>query len=263
MGIGAILQRVRVSPPVNKLRYHAYRDVLLAYPKRHACNICGWRGRHFLSYLHRHVLCPQCGSQIRHRLIAAALAPGGPAASLRLRGASVLHLSPEYCLSLIVRPLATRYVRADYSTPDGDIRLDMTDMSSVDSASFDVVIACDVLEHVSDDRAALHEVHRVLRPAGTAILSVPQFDGDEPTLEDALIQTPTERARVYGQSDHVRNYGADFADRLRKAGLVPRVVDADCFPRGTIETHVLEPRTPLAESFGWNQRRVYFAEKRL
>jgi SAM-dependent methyltransferase len=262
MGIGAILQRVRVSPPVNKLRYHAYRDVLLAYPKRHACNICGWRGRHFLTYLHRHVLCPRCGSQVRHRLIAGALAPGGPAASLRLQGATVLHLSAEYCLSLLLGPPAKRYVRADYSTAECDVRLDMTDMSPIESASFDIVIACDVLEHIPDDRAALREVHRVLRPGGTAILSVPQFDGDTPTLEDSSLQTPAERERVYGQSDHVRNYGADFADRLQGAGLLPRVVDACDFPRQTIETHVLEPPVPIAAPFGWNRRRVYFAEKR-
>lgn len=262
MGIGAILQRVRVSPPVNKLRYRAYRDVLLAYPKRHGCNICGWRGRHFLTYLHRHVLCPQCGSQVRHRLIAAALAPGGPAASLRLQGASVLHLSPEYCLSLIFRPAAQRYVRADYSTSDCDVRLDMTDMSPIESASFDVVIACDVLEHIPADRAALHEVHRVLRPGGTAILSVPQFDGDEPTLEDPSVRTHADRERVYGQPDHVRNYGADFADRLRESSFAPRIVDAGSFLSGMVEAHVLEPPAPIATSFGWNRRRVYFAEKR-
>ena len=262
MGIGAILQRVRVSPPVNKLRYHAYRDVLLAYPKRHACNICGWRGRHFLSYLHRHVLCPQCGSQVRHRLIAAALAPGGPAASLRLHGTTVLHLSPEYCLSLLFRPPAKRYVRGDYSTADCDVRLDMTDMSSIESASFDIVIACDVLEHIPDDRAALREVHRVLRHGGTAILSVPQFDGDEPTLEDPSVRTHVDRELAYGQSDHVRNYGADFADRLREVNLTPLAVDAGSFPIATVEAHVLEPRTPIAAPFGWNRRRVYFAEKR-
>ena len=261
MGIGAVLQRVRVSPPVNKLRYHAYRDVLLAYPKRHACNICGWRGRHFLSYLHRHVLCPQCGSQVRHRLIAAALAPGGPAASLRLQGTTVLHISAEYCLSLIFRPAARKYVRADYATSDCDVRLDMTDMSSIGSASFDIVVACDVLEHIPDDRAALREVHRVLRPGGTAILSVPQFDGDQPTLEDPSLRTAAERERVYGQSDHVRNYGADLADRLLAAGLFPRLVDAGSFPHQTIETHVLQPPVPLSFPFGWNRRRVYFAEK--
>ena len=261
MGIGGLLQRLRVSPPVNTLRYHAYRDVLLAYPKRHTCNLCGWRGRHFLTYLHRHVLCPRCGSQVRHRLIAAALAPGGPQASLPVRGAHVLHLSPEYCLSLLFRPAAAHYVRGDYSTADCDLRLDMTNMSAVASDSFDIVIACDVLEHIPDDRAAMCEVHRVLRPGGTAILSVPQFDDERPTLEDSAVRTEAERARLYGQSDHVRNYGADFADRLNAAGLRPQHVAATSFSREMVDRYVLAPRRPIAASYGWNRRRVYFARK--
>ncbi len=261
MGIGGLLQRLRVSPPVNTLRYHAYRDVLLAYPKRHACNICGWRGRHFLTYLHRRVLCPQCGSQVRHRLIAAALGAAGAQASLPLRGSRVLHLSPEYCLSLLFRPAAAAYVRADYATTDCDIRLDMTNMSAVPDGSFDIVIACDVLEHVPDDRAAMREVGRVLRPGGTAILTVPQFDDERPTLEEATVRTGVERERLYGQSDHVRNYGADFADRLSAAGLRPQRVDATSFRREVVDRHVLAPRVPIAASYGWNNRRVYFARK--
>jgi ubiquinone/menaquinone biosynthesis C-methylase UbiE len=42
------------------------------------------------------------------------------------------------------------------------------------SASFDAVLLLDVLEHV-EDRAALREVHRVLREGGVALLSVPAF----------------------------------------------------------------------------------------
>lgn len=41
------------------------------------------------------------------------------------------------------------------------------------SASFDVVIASDVLEHIADDRGAAVEIARVLRPAGVFIFSVP------------------------------------------------------------------------------------------
>ncbi|HXG56706.1 MAG TPA: methyltransferase domain-containing protein [Vicinamibacterales bacterium] len=259
MGLRGYLQAARVSRPVNVVRYHVYRDVLLAYPKRHACNICGWGGRHFLTYYHRHVLCPSCGSQIRHRLLAQALGPKGPAASLALDGARVLHISPEYCLSLIFKPRASQYVRADYATPDCDIRVDITDMSAISRGSFDIVIACDVLEHVRDDLAAMREVHRVLRPGGTAILSVPQFDGDEPTLEAPSVDSPEARQRLYGQTDHERNYGSDFGDRLRDAGFIVRIFDAGSFPHEAVRAYVLEPPVPLPAAYGWNRRRVYFA----
>jgi hypothetical protein len=49
------LARLRVNPPVNQFRYHAYRDVP-AFPRRHQGNLCGWRGRRFLAFGHRSVL---------------------------------------------------------------------------------------------------------------------------------------------------------------------------------------------------------------
>jgi SAM-dependent methyltransferase len=39
--------------------------------------------------------------------------------------------------------------------------------------SFDAVVATDVLEHIADDATAASEVHRVLRPGGVFVLSVP------------------------------------------------------------------------------------------
>lgn len=40
---------------------------------------------------------------------------------------------------------------------------------------FDLVLALDVVEHIADDRAALAELARVLRPAGIAIITVPAY----------------------------------------------------------------------------------------
>jgi SAM-dependent methyltransferase len=45
-----------------------------------------------------------------------------------------------------------------------------------DDGSFDCVIAIDVLEHLTDDQEFLHEVQRVLRPGGRAIVTVPTGD---------------------------------------------------------------------------------------
>lgn len=41
------------------------------------------------------------------------------------------------------------------------------------TGSLDVVLACDVLEHLHDDDAAVQEVRRVLRPGGTLLVTVP------------------------------------------------------------------------------------------
>src|SRR5262249_6693728 len=45
----------------------------------------------------------------------------------------------------------------------------------VASAAFDCVLALDVLEHVEDDRAALGEIARILRPGGLFFFTVPAF----------------------------------------------------------------------------------------
>ena len=255
-----MLTRLRHSRPVGLARYHLYRDILLARPHRHMCNICGWRGRRFLTYLHEHVLCPHCGSQVRHRLIAAAMDLPAIGALVRLEGATLLHVSPEYCLGLVFRPRVRRYVRADFMTGACDVRQDASQIAFA-SGTLDVVIACDTLEHIPDDRAALAEFHRVLRPRGVAILSVPQSDDAHATYEDPSIDTDDARARAYGQPDHVRNYGADFRDRVEAAGFLVRCVAASDFGSAFVIHHVLRPPVPLAAPWGWNERRVYFAER--
>ncbi len=42
-------------------------------------------------------------------------------------------------------------------------------------ASFDVIVMLDVLEHLKDDDTGAHEVHRILRKDGVAIITVPAF----------------------------------------------------------------------------------------
>ena len=108
---------------------------------------------------------------------------------------------------------------SDYAPGSGaDLQLDITAIDLPD-ASFDAIIASHVLEHVADDRAALAELRRVLRPGGRAIVMVP-VDHDRPdTYEDPAIATPAARQRAYRQHDHLRLYGADVADRLSLPGL--------------------------------------------
>jgi SAM-dependent methyltransferase len=126
--------------------------------------------------------------------------------------------------------------------------------------SFDIVIACDVLEHIVDDGVALRECWRVLRRGGTAILTVPQSDGDIATFEDPEITTPEGRAEAYGQSDHVRNYGTDFVERISTAGFHVRSIDSASFSPELVTRHVLAPPVLRADRWGWNCRRVFFAQ---
>ena len=161
--------------------------------------------------------CPVCGSMPWHRLAwlfyrrCTGLFDDTPT--------RMLHVAPE-------EEFAARLARMpsiDYLPVDLDTRAPMVkermDVTAIDypSDSFDVIVCNHVLEHIPDDRRAMREFHRVLRPGGWAALIVPLQA--EPTVEDPSCIDPAERERRFGQFDHVRIYGPDFAERLRDAGF--------------------------------------------
>ena len=85
--------------------------------------------------------------------------------------------------------------------------------------TYDVVMANHVLEHIPDDRAAMRELHRLLKPGGTALLTVPINATRQATYENPAIQTPADRWAHFSAHDHLRYYGMDFAERLTEAGF--------------------------------------------
>ncbi len=231
-----------------------------------ACNVCGWEGLAFTDdQWHLGTVCPNCGSQVRHRLLAATLdglskQPEFKEASL-LIGKDILHFAPERQLRDRIKKASITYVTADYDRGDCDLKLDMSSMPSVKDAYFDVIIACDVLEHVPDDRAAMRELHRILRPGGIAILSIPQKDSPSSTDEDPSITDPSERERRFGQKDHVRMFGDDFPDRLGQAGFSPVIVSIESFQAEIAKRYVLHPPISNKNPLATNQRRIYFSKK--
>jgi len=82
----------------------------------------------------------------------------------------------------------------------------------------DLVLCLHVLEHVDDDRRAMAEVHRILRPSGHFIVMVPIEEGWEVTYENPKVVSPRQRLLHFGQEDHVRFYGRDIRNRLTAAG---------------------------------------------
>jgi SAM-dependent methyltransferase len=83
-------------------------------------------------------------------------------------------------------------------------------------ASFDRVIAAEVLEHIPADARAMAELARVLRRGGTAAVTVPRFWPElvNWALSDEYHDTPGGHVRIYRRSVL---YG-----RLARAGLRPR-----------------------------------------
>jgi ubiquinone/menaquinone biosynthesis C-methylase UbiE len=109
-----------------------------------------------------------------------------------------------------------QYVTGDLYEPGVTTCMDITALPFPDN-SFDVVYCSHVFEHIPDDRHAIRECLRVLKPSGWAILLVPITA--ERTFEDPSISDPKERIRLFGQDDHVRRYGPDYVDRLYEAGF--------------------------------------------
>ena len=184
------------------------------------CPICGYTGM-FISVGHPprwDARCPHCGSRERHRLLHLWITQGG---GNRLAGRRILHFAPERTVQRQMRgnPL---YESADLHQPGVTHKVDITRVPLPDG-SYDVVIANHVLEHIPDDRQAMRELFRLLKPGGIALLSVPINATRRETYEDVAITAPQERQARFGAEDHVRFYGLDFTDRLTEAGFSPSV----------------------------------------
>ena len=111
--------------------------------------------------------------------------------------------------------LSCEYVNADLHNP-AMVRLDLTQIG-LPHACKTLVWCSHVLEHISDDRAALAELRRILAPGGLLVLQVPI--GGETTLEDPSATTDEERLDKFLQEDHVRLYGRDLMGRVTAAGF--------------------------------------------
>lgn len=169
------------------------------------------------------IYCPSCMSSARERLVIAKLS------EFDLKGKNVLHLSPEKNIYTFIKDKA-EVTSADllpgfYKTIDGLVqKQDATRFSFADE-SFDWVIGNHILEHIPDDKKAIQEIFRVLKPGGRAILQVPYTELLYETLEIPTICDAAKQSYLFGQKDHVRIYLlSDYANRLRQAGFNVEIV---------------------------------------
>ena len=109
-------------------------------------------------------------------------------------------------------------VTTDLADPGVNFHADITNLPVAD-CSYDLIVCTHVLEHIVDDNKAIFELFRILRQGGSALIQVPLNSFSEYTNEDPAITSPIERARHFGQFDHVRLYGRDIIERLRKPGF--------------------------------------------
>lgn len=182
------------------------------------CPVCEHSYSKFLPYgriARPNALCPNCLALERHRLMWLFLREKTDFFTAKLR---VLHIAPEHCFIERFEALPNLdYITADIESPLAKVKMDVHDIPFPDN-SFDVVFCNHVLEHVTDDLQACSEFNRVLKPTGWGILQSPVYNLEK-TLEDNSITDAAERERIFGQRDHVRKYGKDYAARLRSSGI--------------------------------------------
>jgi len=181
------------------------------------CPICNYEGR-FLPYSwppRIDAMCPSCESVERHRLLALALEADK---SILKPGDDVVHFAPEPWL----RPHLESFGLGSYRTADirpgrADTVLNLEQIDLPDN-SVDVTYASHVLEHV-DDKKALPELFRVLKPGGRFVCMVPLVEGWVETFDDPSIDSRADRKRHYVGKTHIRYYGADLRDTLKSHGF--------------------------------------------
>ena len=182
------------------------------------CPCCGWRGLRFRSFAVREhlrsgVICPGCGSFERHR----ALASFYPAFFERLgvRPSRLIHFAPEPCLRRVVASVCDRYETSAYGEREpADLRLDVTHMAPLPDASCDALLLNHVLDCIPDDRPAIAEMYRVLRPGGV-VLAVATFEHGVPSREVPVASNSL--YRVYGSQDLAQRFAPFSASAVNAA----------------------------------------------
>ena len=139
--------------------------------------------------------------------------------------AKVLHFAPEQAFYKRFKKLThLDYTTTDLNSPLADVKADICALP-FEGNSFDIILCNHVLEHIPDDNKAMEELFRVMKPGGWGVFQVPQDLRRKVTFEDDTITDKKERARIFGQYDHVRIYGYDYFEKLRSVGFRVEEVD--------------------------------------
>jgi SAM-dependent methyltransferase len=185
------------------------------------CPICAYEGPFSdlssFAGVRKHAKCPRCGALERHRL--QYLVVGRTFKEVSTDTATMLHFAPEaFMRKLFTRHVAT-YETADLCMEGVDHKVDLQHLPFKD-ATYDFVFASHVLEHIRDDRQAIREIRRVLRPNGVAILPVP-------IVCTRTIEYPDANPFEAG---HVRAPGLDYFERYKEYFSKVEIQASESFP---------------------------------
>jgi len=221
---------------IKLLHLYGFFNSFFCLGSKYKCIICGKSSRKLLPTGinnevalnligggYRLTLCPFCFSADRERLVYYYLKNKTDIFEPE-RKFKLLHIAPGERLKKVLKSSSIEYVSGDIESSLADIKIDITDIK-FDNNCFDAIICNHVSEHVLDDKKAMSELFRVLKPGGFAILQVPISKKHTETFEAFSITSPEEREKCFGQKDHVRMYGEDYKKRLENVGFEVELYD--------------------------------------
>lgn len=191
------------------------------------CNCCGKTFRKFLPKgngleIRENAECPNCGSLERTRLLLFYLCRETDMFSKRCK---LLHIAPEDSLKKIFQNHKNiEYVNGDLNPYFADEIIDLTDIQYPND-TFDYIICSHVLGHIPDEKKAVQEMRRVLKPNGIAFVLTLISNDHLSTFENSELFTDEQRLKAYGEKDLVRLHGCDFKKRLSINGFEVQPID--------------------------------------
>ena len=190
--------------------------------------------------------CPSCGAADRNRLYALYLKQrlGRMDDTKRY---SFIEFGPAGPLSAwLKKHPSLNYRSSDLYLNNVDDRVDITDMPLYKNDSIDIFLCSHILEHVEDDRKAMEELHRILKPGGWGIVMAPILLTLTDVYEDTSIKTEADRWKHFQQGDHVRLYSKQgFIRRLEAVGFKVNQFGIDRFGADVFKKHGIDPRSVL------------------
>lgn len=197
------------------LRAPIFKLININSKHKYICPICNYKGPFMDKNNRHHAKCPKCGELERARmamLVVNEIYDGHKASQT-----DVLHISPENFLRKIFKKKYKSYISSDLYRKDVDHQFDIEEIPYPDN-SFDLVFASHVLEYVKNDKKAINEIKRVLRPGGLAFLPVPMLHDKTIDFEE---RPPNKRI--------IRETGVDYFDRYREVFTEVKVYDPSSF----------------------------------
>lgn len=199
------------------------------------CEICGWKGKTFFDQK-----CPKCNSLPRTRLVPFSL----QYFNLHNDNPKILHIAPNINEFNYIKSKITPILNYDRlnirEVPHINLVQDLTKTDLEDNL-YDVVLAWHVLEHILEDKKAINEAYRILKPNGSFLISVPIYPiGNKITYEDSKIPY-SDYERVHGHYDHCRSCGLDYYKRFEKYGFKTKTLAVKNLNQDKIDNFGLRP----------------------